>query len=411
MKRTHCTLALSILLASGMGSVYASPEILPSVTRCGTGNIQAHQPEVEVVFVLDTTGSMGGLIEGAKQKIWSIASKIAQAQPAPKLKMGLVGYRDRGDAYITKRTALTDDLDTVYKELMDYQAGGGGDTPESVNQALYESIERFDWSEDSSTLRIVFLVGDAPPQMEYEDDVKYQASCKLASERGIMINTVQCGNLAGTKDFWTKISALTNGQYAAIDQDSGVQRITTPYDQEITELDQELTSLMIDYGSSSDRAAQHNKREIAADISKAAAPEALADRAYYNQTSAGRANLYGSKELVDDVINNKVDLDEIKQEELPEEFKGKITSEVKEIITKNHEQRVQIQAKLRDLNALRIAHQEQVLSTMDADGFDSKVLQTLELQGASIGLRFHSTDSAPDSSEPTKALKSTDLKD
>src|ERR1043165_5364898 len=72
------------------------------------------EARIDVVFVLDTTGSMSGLIEGAKQKIWAIANQIASAKPHPVVRMGLVAYRDRGDEYITKLTALTDDLDAVY---------------------------------------------------------------------------------------------------------------------------------------------------------------------------------------------------------------------------------------------------------------------------------------------------------
>jgi Mg-chelatase subunit ChlD len=93
--------------------------------------------KIEVVFVLDTTGSMGGLIQAAKEKIWSIATTMSQAQPAPEIRMGLVAYRDRGDSYVTRVVDLSSDLDSMYATLMDFQADGGGDGPESVNQALY----------------------------------------------------------------------------------------------------------------------------------------------------------------------------------------------------------------------------------------------------------------------------------
>src|SRR6184192_3025009 len=73
------------------------------------------KPQVEVVFCLDTTGSMGGLIEGAKQKIWSIVNQIASGRPTPDIKVGLLAYRDRGDAYVTKLFELTTDLDEVHK--------------------------------------------------------------------------------------------------------------------------------------------------------------------------------------------------------------------------------------------------------------------------------------------------------
>src|SRR5438034_11513103 len=96
----------------------------------------AKKPKVEVVFCLDTTGSMGGLIEGAKQKIWAISNQIANGKPIPELKIGLVAYRDRGDAYITKVFEPSDDLDAIHGHLKGFQAQGGGDAPESVNQAL-----------------------------------------------------------------------------------------------------------------------------------------------------------------------------------------------------------------------------------------------------------------------------------
>src|SRR3954467_4924621 len=85
------------------------------------------KPKVEVVFCLDTTGSMGGLIEAAKQKIWSISNQIAGGKPTPLLKVGLVAYRDKGDAYVTKVFDLSDDLDAVHATLKGFRAEGGGD--------------------------------------------------------------------------------------------------------------------------------------------------------------------------------------------------------------------------------------------------------------------------------------------
>src|SRR5450432_776924 len=84
-------------------------------------------PTIEVCFVLDTTGSMSGLIDGAKQKIWSIANEIIRTENHPQVRIALVGYRDKGDDYITKIFDMTDDIDLVFKNLQNFQAGGGGD--------------------------------------------------------------------------------------------------------------------------------------------------------------------------------------------------------------------------------------------------------------------------------------------
>ena len=80
------------------------------------------RPEIEVCFVLDTTGSMSGLIEGAKRKIWSIANDIASAKPTPNVKMGLIGYRDRGDKYVTKVYDLTDNIDVDLRGTAEVQS-------------------------------------------------------------------------------------------------------------------------------------------------------------------------------------------------------------------------------------------------------------------------------------------------
>jgi Mg-chelatase subunit ChlD len=106
-------------------------------------------PRIEVSFVLDTTGSMSQLIGGAKQKIWTIARQVVSGRPTPAIKLGLIGFRDRGDQYVTKVFDLSDDLDAVYGHLMDFQVGGGGDTPESVNQALNEAVTKVSWSKRS----------------------------------------------------------------------------------------------------------------------------------------------------------------------------------------------------------------------------------------------------------------------
>src|SRR5262245_57748801 len=236
------------------------------------------QPAVEVVFCLDTTGSMGGLIEAAKQKIWAICNQIAAGKPTPRLKVGLVAFRDRGDAYVTKVYDLTDDLDAVHANLMAFKAQGGGDFPESVNQALHESVTKVTWSKEKKTLRIIFLVGDAPPHMDYKDDVKYPETCKLAVTRDIIINTIQCGAHAETLKYWKDICRLAEGSYVQIDQRGGpVVAVATPFDAELAKINNELNASTLVFGDVHRQA--KGKAQQAANA-KLAAP-AAADRAGY----------------------------------------------------------------------------------------------------------------------------------
>ena len=117
-----------------------APAVLAPAAVADTGPTIRARPVVEVVFVLDTTGSMGPLIEGAKRKIWSIATTMIDCTPDADIRMGLVAYRDIGDIYVTKRFDLTTDIQGLYGDLLQLRAQGGGDWPESVNEALFVGV-------------------------------------------------------------------------------------------------------------------------------------------------------------------------------------------------------------------------------------------------------------------------------
>src|SRR5262245_57014055 len=207
------------------------------------------KPIVEVAFVLDTTGSMGPLIEGAKRKIWSIATAIVDANPHAEVRMGLVAYRDIGDEYVTKVFDLTTDIQDLYANLLELKARGGGDWPESVNDALHTAVTKLKWSQGAESDRIMFLVGDAPPHMDYAQDVKYPEVMRMARERGIIVNAVQAGRARDTERVWMEIAQMGLGKYIPIPQDGGqLVVIETPWDVEILELQGEINGTIIPYG-------------------------------------------------------------------------------------------------------------------------------------------------------------------
>jgi Mg-chelatase subunit ChlD len=179
------------------------------------------KPTVEVAFVLDTTGSMGGLIEGAKRKIWSIATAIVDSNPDADIRMGLVAYRDIGDDYVTRTFDLTTDIQDLYARLLELRARGGGDWPESVNEALDVAVNKLQWTEGSDARRIVFLVGDAPPHMDYAQDTKYPTTLAVAKQKGIIVNAVLAGDARDTERVWRDIAQNGNGRFIAIPQGAG----------------------------------------------------------------------------------------------------------------------------------------------------------------------------------------------
>jgi Mg-chelatase subunit ChlD len=376
---------LALILAAGLPALSAESAKLAAPRRATA----ARAPQIEVLFVLDTTGSMGGLLEGAKLKIWSIASQMLQARPTPRLRIGLLGYRDRGDAYVTRFTDLTEDVDAVYAQLTQFQAGGGGDAPESVNQALHEAITRASWSQDRKTLKLVFLVGDAPPHMDYQDDVKYPASCALAAQRDLVINTIQCGSMAGTARVWEDIARRAGGSYAAIGQTGNMQAIATPYDAELAKLNAEVGATLVPYGREDERKAVAAKQARAESVA-ASAPSAVADRLAFN-AATGRV-VQGGGDLLDDLKGGRVSLEKVAPKDLPLEMQAMDTEQRRAYVKRKEADRAKVQARIADLTKQRQAWLEQDAKQRAASGsgdsFDQKVGEAIRAQAARKGLRY-----------------------
>jgi len=342
-------------------------------------------PVIEVVFALDATGSMSGLIETAKEKIWSIATNIALAEPAPELRMGFIFYRDRGDTFTTKIVSLTNDLDKMYENLMTINASGGGDTPESVNQALTDATNNINWSEDETSYRVIFLVGDCPPHMDYSDDVKYTISCELANEKKIIINTIQLGNCSNTETFWKEIAQLTNGSYFRADQNAPDISVSTPFDSEISTLSSELDMIRYYYGSKEETTIQKEKIERAEKIAESSSIETKTRRAVYNTTASGSSSYYGSNELLSDYENNKINLDSISLDFLPENMQKMTVQERKTFVSDQLNKRKELTKKINDLASKRQEYiQNELLknATSSKDSFTNKVIETVKIQAA-----------------------------
>lgn len=344
------------------------------------------KPRIEVCFVLDTTGSMGGLLEGAKQKIWSIANEMISAQPTPELKLGLIGYRDRGDDYVVKSFSLTDDIDAIYGHLREFQAGGGGDTPESVNEALAEAIHKMPWSSDKKVLKIIFLVGDAPPHMDYPNGPKYPELCREAAKKDLIINTIQCGEMAETKPIWQEIAKMSEGSYVGISQSGNVAVISTPMDKELSRLNERIGATLIPYGDRTLQAEVHAKFAAA----KSAPVAAMADRLTYN-SKTGRA-IQGRGELVDALNDKTIKLDEIDQKQLPAELQKLDSDKLQKRITKTRDERADLQRQIVELSKKREAYiqseNKRLADEGKGDAFDQKVTETLHAQAAKKGISY-----------------------
>ena len=350
--------------------------------------VKAEKPKVEVVFVLDTTGSMSGLIDAAKQKIWAIANTLAMAKPTPEIKMGLVAFRDKGDVYITKLTKLTDDLDAVYADLMAYKAEGGGDTPESVNQALNEAVTLMPWSKDAKTYKCIFLVGDSPPHMDYTDDVKYPETCKIAAAAGIVINTIQCGNTAETTPPWTEIAQKAEGKFFRVEQSGGAILATTPFDVPLAEASKKLDAGRVYYGDAETVKTQTERVAKSAAVTAAAPAPAAAARAEFNAGAAGGKNFGGTQELLTDVADGKVKLDDIKKEALPENMQNMSAKDREAFVAAKQAEREKLQTEIKDLAAKRQKFMEDEAKKAKSQTLEGAIMDSVREQAGKRGIEY-----------------------
>ncbi|MFD1061740.1 hypothetical protein ACFQ1Q_00680 [Winogradskyella litorisediminis] len=348
-----------------------TPKIIPHKTK-----------NAEIVFCLDATGSMSGLIGTAKEKIWDIVSELAQDGDIDMLKMGMVFYRDIGDAFVTKKIAMTKDLDEAYTELLKINAAGGGDTPESVNQGLQEAITDMDWSKDKKTYRTIFVVGDCPPHMDYQQDVKYTESCKIAAQKGITINTIKLGN--GCKQaipHFKAMASCTNGEFLMLDQNAQDIVIVTPYDFEINQLSRNIDNTRMYYGTAEEREVNYEKKAKSMAVYDSGSSTANSARAGFKQSKAGQKTAYGSQEIINDYENGKLDLEEIEEDKLPTNLKGKSNEEKKKIIEQLSKKRKADNQKLKDLlKKKREFIDEKLAEDTSKRSFSKEVLKVMKKQ-------------------------------
>jgi Mg-chelatase subunit ChlD len=386
----------TLFLAFAVGTAVSAAIIFkananPTEETVQTETVTNNKKTLEMVFVLDTTGSMGGLIEGAKTKIWGIVNDVMQRKDRPNVKIGLVAYRDNGDAYITQVTPLTDDLDKIYSTLMDFRAEGGGDTPENVRRALAEGVDKAGWSKaNRNTAQILFLVGDAPPQ-NYAQEPDVLVTTAKAVSQNMIVNTIQCGNAADTRQIWQTIAQRGEGKYFAIAQDGGVQAISTPYDARLAELASKIGGTYLAYGggegAEGEKFRKDNEARQAVTEEKVMSSAPKAAQAERAMNKAINSNAYAN-DLIQAIENETIKLEDVKEADLPDSLKKLSPAERKREVEKRVAQRKAIKAEIIELSKKRdefIKAERAKLGKQD--GFDAAVSKALSEQMLRKGIK------------------------
>ncbi|MCG8696454.1 MAG: hypothetical protein MI922_00255, partial [Bacteroidales bacterium] len=282
---------------------------------------------------------------------------------------------------------LTYDTDNVYEQLLALDAAGGGDTPESVNLALSDAVGEMNWRDGQRVYKTIFLVGDCPPHMDYRNEVKYPETCKKASEKGIIINAIKLGDCHNPH--FRKIAALSQGEFLQLAQNADDVVIQTPYDDSIQAVSYAIEDSKIYYGDQSIQQTALQRKEKSKQLYGKSSKNSISTRASYNMSKAGKKNWFGEQELLNDIIDEKVSIDSIDKDLLPNELKGLNNEALKNKVEKKVNDRHVQMEKLSYLNQQRQLYiQEQLAKDTTHTSFSEDVYKAIKKQAAKSDIKL-----------------------
>lgn len=374
MKKITFLLALTLLIQQfGLAQRMPPPE---------------EQRKVQVAILLDTSGSMDGLIEQAKSRLWSIVLQMSKLQyngQAAQIEIALYHYGNSGltvgDNCIEQLIDLSTDLDVVSQKLFSLTTNGGD---EYCGAVLSRSVDDLKWSTNPNDLRMIYIAGNEPFN---QGPIDFKIICKKAAERDIFINTIYCGDYEqGIREFWYDGSTCTQGSYFNINSNEKVVQIQTPYDKDIAEYNDSLNMTYMGYGHLGQMRMEAQEQEDAK--AGSVSPSAATERAIVKSKKGTYNN--ASWDLIDGVDNGTIDLDSIKDEELPEEFQNKTPEERAALLEEKRQQREGYQKKIGELAKNREAFiademQRRAAEGIEKDDFGSSVNKSILEKASAIG--------------------------
>lgn len=345
-KQLQTTVVLSTLLTFTTAA-FAGPNPPSQRDQQSQQHKTPSNKHVDLVIAIDTSSSMDGLIDSARGKLWDVVNLLGQAKPQPILRVGLISYGNTGHdslrGWVKKEIDLTTDLDKVYAKLFELKTSGGD---EYVARAVSVATNEMSWDQNQGALKIVFVAGNESASQDPK--ISVDAAVGNAREKGILVNTIYCGNPRNTEaGGWAQVAALGNGKYASIDHNN-VVAVATPYDAEIGTLNNQLNKTYIGYGSGG---GEGLARQAAQDKNaQAASAPAAASRA-----AAKSSGLYSNEswDLVDAKKKGKKDVARMATEELPAEMKPMTVTEREKFVEQKSAERSQIQQKIAEVNKKR----------------------------------------------------------
>jgi hypothetical protein len=360
-----------------------------SLALFGDKAISSENPNantVQLAILLDTSNSMDGLIEQTKTQLWKIVNEMARSKResiAISLYVALYEYGNDGlssdEGYIRLITPLTNDLDKISEELFKLKTNGGS---EYCGTVISEAIKDLKWTKSSNEYKVIFIAGNEPFNQGAKD---YKEACKSAISKGIIVNTIYCGNYdEGVQSFWKDGADLADGKYINIDSDQQIVHIETPFDNELVELGQKLNETYIAYGYEGDALKQRQEEQDA--NANNLSPSVMVERSI---TKGSGQYKNESWDLVDAKEKGSVDVANIPKDQLPKEMQNMTVEERNKYIEKKAKEREKYQNKINELDKQRRDYIAKKIAEKPEDNtLDAAMLKMIREQASKKNYKF-----------------------
>ncbi len=390
IKMRNIFIASVLLLTSIHAQKPIVPDILNPDKETHPTNIHSTfkrtGPTVQIGILLDTSGSMRGLINQAKDQLWKIVNEVSKANKHNKevtIQVGLFEYGKSSlpgyEGYLQMLSPLTSDLDKVSEELFQLRTNGG---EEYAGKVILESVNRFAWSDHKDDLKLLIIAGN---ESFSQGDVPYREAIKKARRNNIIVNTIFCGDMRQGKILqWTEGAKLGNGKYFNINHNDRRVYIVTPYDDEIIILGKKLNHTYMSYGSQKIRRAK-----MANVLKQDANSRSLSKSSYIERNIVKSKKQYtqASSDMVSAYMENENAIEKIDKEYLPDELKGKSKKEIKKIIEEKKQKRIVLQKEIKELEVKRAKYIASK-SKNDESNLGSAIIKSIRKQAKENGFIF-----------------------
>jgi hypothetical protein len=341
---------------------------------------------IKIALLLDTSNSMDGLIDQAKSQLWKFVNSLSGTTAdgvRPNLHIALYEYgNDRlssYEGYVRQVLPFTNDLDLVSEKLFSLATNGGN---EYCGKVIASSLEELIWTGDDKDLQMIFIAGN---EAFTQGPVSFQSASANAKEKSVVINTIFCGSFdEGVTTKWKDGATLTGGSYMSIEQDGKTVYVDTPFDITIDSLNNELNATYIYYGvDGNSKLMNQSMQDFNAESY---------GRANKIERSVSKANGFYANEswdLVDAYNDKKIDLNNLKESDWPENLREKPMHERITYIEMMNGKRIQIKLQINECNTKRqdfISKNSGAVSTDQS--LDGLMMRAIREQAAKKGFQF-----------------------